>query len=79
MIWEVSIDTSNRGLERLARALILTNAVLHKPRQLFGDTLGRGSTSVLLVELDDDRTDEFREIARPTRMLKPSRPSLAED
>jgi len=71
--WEVSIDTTRIGLERLARALISTESQLINS-YIFGDyPLGRGISAQLLIKIPKGNEETFKELCKPEDMRPPSR------
>lgn len=71
--WEISIDTTNAGLERLARAILLCGATVSSTLVNPSYPLGRGVSATLMVRLPEGQEDRFRVRCRPIDMRAPAR------
>lgn len=69
--WDVDIDTTRIGLERLGRALIETDSTLTCSMVLGDHQLGRGVSAFLRVFVPDGKEKVFREMCRPIVMKPP--------
>ncbi len=62
--FEISIATSNAGMLRLMRALILTGSSCGPAFRLDGG-LGRGISAFFVVAIPDNSVEKFQELCRP--------------
>lgn len=69
--WDVSIDTTKAGLERLGRALIETSSRLTDSFVLGSHKLGRGVSAHLRVFIPEGHEQEFDRIAKPIERRPP--------
>lgn len=66
--YECAVDTTRVGLERLARALLVTDSHLTSSLIPAGFPLGRGVSATVLVLVPDGRGEWFSQECRPIRM-----------
>lgn len=69
--WELSVDTTAIGLERLARAMLLCGGLVSSITVWPGFPLGRGVSASLMVRIPDGQEDRFRVRCRPITMEPP--------
>lgn len=76
--WDIAIDTTKAGLERLARALIATDSTLTDALVLGGDLdMGRGVSAFLRVHVPAPQADRFYDLCKPIEMKPPPRVVLS--
>lgn len=67
--WNCDIDTTKSGLERFARALLMTGSTMTSSF-ILSHHFGRGVSAFTRVLVPDDRKEEFEEIAKPIGGLR---------
>lgn len=74
--YEISIDTTRAGMQRLGEALLRTGAGLEcgpLSRMIPHYPLGRGISATLIVQVPSSAREEFFDICRPNYMAKPAK------